>query len=253
MQSLAPEQPGIVRSTIVLTYSALCYLAFLATFLAFVAFVGSILPRQLTAFRVDEPWMAALIDVALVLGFGLQHSIMARPWFKRRWARIVPEPAERATYVLAASVMLAALVALWQPLPGTVWRVESTVGTLLVWTAFAFGWSTVLFTTFLIDHFELFGLRQAWSYATSARIPAATFKTPSVYKLVRHPMQLGFVIALWSAPAMTLDRLALAILMTAYICVALTFEEEDLVSLFGDQYRAYQRAVPRLFPRPWTR
>jgi protein-S-isoprenylcysteine O-methyltransferase Ste14 len=250
MQTITSEQPGAARAAAALTYSAVCYVLFLGTFLAFVAFVGGLLPRPLIPIS-PNPALAGVIDMALVLMFGLQHSAMARPRFKRAWTRIVSEPVERATYVLAASIMLAGLIAFWQPIPGMIWSVDSAEASALLWAVFACGWSTVLFTTFLIDHFELFGLRQAWAYATGRLIPPSTFKTPNVYKLVRHPMQLGFVIAFWAAPVMTFDRFALAALMTTYIAVALIFEERDLVGLFGDQYRAYQRAVPRLLLRPW--
>ena len=188
-----------------------------------------------------------------MVAFGLQHSIMARQGFKRVWTRIVPPVAERATYVLAASIMLGALVALWQPLPGAVWSVQNATGAGVIWGVFTFGWSTVLFTTFLIDHFELFGLRQAWTYATGRSIPEARFKTPNVYRLVRHPMQLGFLIAFWAAPVMTIDRLALATLLTAYVVTALVFEERDLVALFGEEYRSYQQRVPKLLPIFWSR
>jgi methanethiol S-methyltransferase len=200
-----------------------------------------------------SPWQAALIDLGLVVGFGLQHSVMARQWFKRMWTRVVPEPVERATYVLAASLALGTLMTFWQPLPRVLWTVHGTIGGAVAWGVFAFGWATVLFTTFLIDHFELFGLRQAWSYAIGRRIPEATFKTPNVYRLVRHPMQLGFIIAFWAAPVMSADRFALAVLLTGYIVTALIFEERDLVTTFGDEYRQYQERVPRLLPRFWSR
>jgi methanethiol S-methyltransferase len=134
-----------------------------------------------------------------------------------------------------------------------VWSVENATGAGVIWGVFAFGWATVLFTTFLIDHFELFGLRQAWAYATGRSIPEARFKTPNVYRLVRHPMQLGFLIAFWAAPVMTIDRLALATLLTAYVVTALVFEERDLVALFGEEYRSYQQRVPKLLPRLWSR
>jgi len=151
--------------------------------------------------------------------------------------------------VLAASATLGCLIAFWQRLPGTVWAVTAPVPAAILWGLFAFGWLTVLVTTFLIDHFELFGLRQAWTYATGRPMPEATFKTPSAYRLVRHPMQLGFMIALWAAPVMTLDRLALAVALTGYILIALVFEERDLVKTFGEEYRRYQSSVPKLLPR----
>ncbi len=242
-----PSRPGMMRSAAAVTYAVLCYLIFLAAFLGFVAFVAGVLPQSVRL--ASTPLQAALADVALVLVFALQHSVMARQGFKDAWTRIVPKPVERSTYVLAASLALGAVILLWQPLPGAIWTVESPAAAGFLWAVFAFGWATVLFTTFLIDHFELFGLRQAWTYASGRAVPHATFKTPSVYRLVRHPMQLGFVIALWAAPAMTLDRLALAVLFTAYIVTALVFEERDLVRAFGDEYREYQRRVPRLIPR----
>lgn len=253
MNALTAARPGLMRSAAALTYGLLCYLFFLATFLAFVAFAGGFLPHPFAGAFGDATWQAALADLGLVLAFGIQHSCMARPWFKRRLTRVVPEPVERATYVAAASAALGGLIVFWQPIPGEVWRVDSFVGQCVLWAVFAFGWSTVLFTTFLIDHFELFGLRQAWAYATGSQVPAGTFKTPNVYRLVRHPMQLGFVIAFWAVPTMSADRLALAVLLTGYIMTALIFEERDLVTLFGDEYRAYQQRVPRLFPRPWRR
>jgi methanethiol S-methyltransferase len=245
------SSPGLVRAAATLTYASLCYSVFLATFLAFVAFVGGVLPGE--AAPDPNSWRAALIDAGLVLGFGLQHSIMARQGFKRVWTQLVPEPVERATYVLAASVMLACLMDLWRPLPGIVWSIDNGLGAGIMWAVFAFGWATVLFTTFLIDHFELFGLRQAWAYASGRAIPAPTLKTPNVYRLVRHPMQLGFVVAFWAAPVMTFDRLFIAVLLTSYIVTALVFEERDLVAVFGDEYRRYQGRVPRLLPRLWPR
>jgi methanethiol S-methyltransferase len=245
------DSPGMVRATATLAFAVAASLVFFATFLAFIAFVAGVLPPIV---QIDaSPWEAAVIDLGLVVGFGLQHSVMARQGFKRVWTRVVPEPVERAAYVLAASLALGALVAFWQPLPGVLWTVHGTVGNAVAWSAFAFGWATVLFTTFLIDHFELFGLRQAWAYATGRTIPQATFKTPNVYRLVRHPMQLGFIIAFWAAPVMTLDRFAVAALLTGYIVTALIFEERDLVTTFGDEYRQYQKRVPRLLPRLWSR
>jgi protein-S-isoprenylcysteine O-methyltransferase Ste14 len=238
---------GLVRSAAALAYAATCYLLFLSTFVAFIGFVGGMLPAMNHPSMAS--WQAALINLALVLGFGLQHSAMARPAFKRVWTRIVPEPAERATYVLAASLTLLALMVFWRPMPGVIWAVHGAAGTAILWGVFAFGWATVLYTTFLMDHFELFGLRQAWAYAIGRTLPDPTFKTPNVYRLVRHPMQLGFIIAFWAAPIMTIDRLAVAVLLTGYITIALYFEERDLVTIFGGEYRRYQERVPRLLPR----
>jgi protein-S-isoprenylcysteine O-methyltransferase Ste14 len=245
------HSPGLILASATVTFAVASYLVFFATFLAFIAFVAGVLP-QAVHFGAST-WQAALIDMGLVVGFGLQHSVMARQGFKRVWTRVVPEPVERATYVLAASLALGSLIVLWQPLPGALWTVHGTISSTVTWGVFALGWATVLFTTFLIDHFELFGLRQAWTYATGRTIPGATFKTPSVYRLVRHPMQLGFIIAFWAAPIMSIDRFAIALLLTGYIVTALVFEERDLVAAFGDEYRHYQKRVPRLLPRVWVR
>jgi protein-S-isoprenylcysteine O-methyltransferase Ste14 len=249
--TVSDRSPGIVRAAAALVYATVCYLFFVAAFLALVAFLGGVLRAE--AAPDPDPWRAGLIDAGLLLAFALQHSIMARQGFKRFWTRIVPAPVERATYVLAASLMLACMIAFWRPLPGVVWTIESRGGIAVVWAIFAFGWATVLFTTFLIDHFELFGLRQAWAYASGRAIPASTFKTPNLYRCVRHPMQLGFIIAFWAAPVMTLNRLTVTALLTVYIVTALVFEERDLVATFGDEYRRYQKRVPRLLPRLWSR
>jgi len=238
----------MVRATVTLAFAVATYLVFFTTFLAFIAFVAGVLPPLV---QIDaSPWQAAVIDLGLVVGFGLQHSVMARQGFKRVWTRVVPKPVERAAYVLAASLALGALIAFWQPLPGVLWTVHGTVGSAVAWGVFAFGWATVLFTTFLIDHFELFGLRQAWAYATGRTIPQATFKTPNVYRLVRHPMQLGFIIAFWATPAMTVGHLLFAAVTTAYIVVAIQFEERDLIDQHGDTYEAYRRKVGMLVPLP---
>jgi protein-S-isoprenylcysteine O-methyltransferase Ste14 len=247
MTTATSGRPRLLGGVAALAYAGICYLIFLAVFLAFIAFVAGVLLAQADA-NLPAP-IAAIINFGLVLCFALQHSIMARQGFKRIWTRIVPEPVERATYVLAASLALGSLILLWQPMPGLIWTGVGTTAEPVLWTIFAFGWATVLFTTFLIDHFELFGLRQAWSYASGRSIPAATFKSPNVYRLVRHPMQLGFIIAFWAAPAMSLDRLAIAVLLTAYIVVALVLEERDLVAAFGEEYRQYQQRVPKLLPR----
>jgi methanethiol S-methyltransferase len=226
-------------------------LIFLATFLGLVAFVAGVRPGS--AASDPNPWRAALADIGLVLVFGLQHSVMARQGFKRMWMRIVPSPVERATYVLAASLALATPIWFWQPLPGTVWRIEGSAGAAVMGAVFAFGGATVLFTTFLIDHFELFGLRQAWAYASGRSMPEPRFKTerlpsraPSVATRVHHR-------AFWAAPVMTMDRLAIAALLTVYIVTALVFEERDLIAAsatstgatrnaFRNSCRSYGRA-----------
>ena len=191
---------------------------------------------------------AVVIDAALLALFGLQHSVMARPGFKRRWTRIVPPSAERSTYVLAASICLLVLFAAWHPITGNVWRVTAQPWrALLIATALA-GWAIVLLSTFLIDHFDLFGLRQVFARLRGRRHAEHPFKTPFLYRVVRHPIYTGFLIAFWVTPTMTLGHLIFAAVMTGYILMAVRLEERDLIRAFGEQYRDYRRRVPMLIP-----
>jgi protein-S-isoprenylcysteine O-methyltransferase Ste14 len=237
-----------MKRYVILVYGLVCYAAFLATFLYAIWFVFTMdaapsgLLRPLSA-RV-------LIDALLLSVFALQHSIMARQWFKRAWTRVVPAAAERSTYVLFSSFALLLLIRFWQPLLGPVWRVENPMGIMTLRVLFFVGWGTVLVSTFLIDHFELFGLKQVWCFLTGREFTSLGFVTPGPYKFVRHPLYLGFVIAFWSAPTMTAGHLFFAIMTTAYILVAIQFEEHDLVKFHGEQYRSYQKSVSMLTPWP---
>jgi len=194
-------------------------------------------------------WPAALgINLALLGGFGLQHSIMARPAFKRWWTQYIPASLERQTYVLATCLCFGALFLWWQPMTGIVWSVESSAGQYAIYGLRAFGWIFMASSTFLINHFDLFGLRQTWFLAKGREYEPLQFRTPGWYKRVRHPIQLGFLIAFWSAPVMTLGSLVFAIVCTMYILVALVLEERDLVTFFGDDYRDYKKRVRQLIP-----
>lgn len=238
--------------TIYLVFGAISYLIFFATFLYLVAFVSGVpvVPRTVDAGGpITEPLPAVVIDVLLIAVFGLQHSVMARPGFKRRWTRIVPEPVERSVYVLFASIALLVLFSLWHPMPAVIWSVESPPVAALLWSLFGLGWLIVLLSTFLISHFELFGLKQVWGHMRGAASIAPKFRTPFFYRLVRHPLYSGFIIAFWSTPHMTAGHLLLAVGMTFYILVAIRHEERDLVDLFGQQYAEYRVRVGMLTPK----
>ena len=230
-------------------YGLAAYVIFLATFLYAVAFVGGfVVPTQLDAPLRTSLAEALLIDVALLAVFALQHSVMARRWFKERWTQIVPWTIERSTYVLCASLALLLLFWQWRPIGIEIWTVENTVGRAALWTLFALGWTTVLIVTFLINHFDLFGLRQVWLPLVGRPYTHVSFRTPLPYRFVRHPLYFGFLLAFWMTPTMTLAHLVFAVATTAYIVIAIQLEERDLVSQHGPAYQEYQRTVPMLLP-----
>jgi len=236
---------------IYLLFGVVAYLVFFATFLYLIAFVGNC---PAIPFAVDRGPEAALpvaigIDLALIALFGVQHSVMARAPFKAAWTRIVPAPVERSMYVLLASLCLIALFVFWRPIPGIVWSVSSPIAVWALWGLFGLGWLVVLISTFLINHFELFGLRQVWSHARGHEIPAPKFRTPFFYRFVRHPIYAGFVLAFWATPVMTWGHLLLAAGMTIYILIAIGHEERDLVGLFGEEYEAYRGRAGKLIPK----
>jgi protein-S-isoprenylcysteine O-methyltransferase Ste14 len=238
--------------TLYLLFGILVYCLFFATFLYLVAFVGNLPWVPLT---VDRGGPAAgvaeaiVIDLALVALFGVQHSVMARPAFKRAWTRIVPEPIERSIYVLLASLALILLFLSWRPIPALLWSVDNPAAVIAIHALFGLGWLIVLVSTFLISHFELFGLKQVWGHARGGASVAPQFRTPFFYKLVRHPLYSGFILAFWASPRMTAGHLLLAAAMLAYILIAIRHEEHDLVSLFGERYETYRKQVGMLLPR----
>jgi methanethiol S-methyltransferase len=233
-------------------YGLLSYAIFLGVFVYAIGFIGGFLtPTQLDG-APDRPLAQALaIDLGLLAAFALQHSIMARPAFKRWWTRIVPEAAERSTYVLASSLALVALFVYWEPIGGTVWNVPQGTGRMSVIGLYAFGWLLLLYTTFLIDHFDLFGLAQVWRRLTEKSYRPPQFRTPSLYRLVRHPLYIGWLIIVWAAPTMTLAHLVFAVMTTGYILIAIQLEERDLVTAFGNDYVVYRQRTPMLVPRLW--
>jgi protein-S-isoprenylcysteine O-methyltransferase Ste14 len=234
-----------------LIFAILCYAIFFATFLYLIIFVGDLSFATLT---VDTgpggaPATAALIDVGLIALFGLQHSIMARPGFKRAWMRVVPPQAERSVYVLMSSVALMFLFLAWRPIDIIVWNVTSPAISDLLWIGFWLGWLLVLISTFLINHFELFGLQQAYFHLRGREAAPAQFRQPLLYKWVRHPMMLGFFFAFWATPEMTVGHLILAAGMSIYILIAMRYEERDLVGMLGSDYEHYREDVGMLVPR----
>jgi len=228
-------------------YGVVAYGVFFATFLYAIAFVGNLVPQGMDAPPVGPVGVSLLIDLALLGVFALQHSVMARPAFKRWWTRFVPQPVERSTYVLASSLALILLFWQWRPLGGMVWDIDAPAARTLMHVGFAFGWSLVLVTTFLINHFDLFGLRQVWLNLRRQPYTALPFKTPGPYRLVRHPLYVGWFFAFWATPTMTTTHLLFAVATTAYILVAIRFEERDLVR-FHPEYAEYRSRVPMLIP-----
>jgi methanethiol S-methyltransferase len=229
-----------------LSYGLLCYVFFLGVFLRAIWFVWT-MDRPAPQSSLSR---TLLVDAALLASFAVQHSGMARQGFKQAWTRFVPPLLERSTYVLMASLVLLAVVEFWQPLPGVIWTVRSPAAVTLLQVLFLLGWLLLFTCTLLIDHFDLFGLKQAWKYWRNEKYEPPKFRTPGPYRLVRHPLYLGFLIAFWSAPRMTSGHLFFAVMCTGYILLAIQFEERDLITVHGEAYRIYRSGVSMLVPLP---
>jgi methanethiol S-methyltransferase len=237
-----------MKRALALAYGLLCYAVFFATFLYAIGFLGNFLvPNSIDASAVSSLGEALAIDIGLLALFAIQHSVMARPAFKRWWVRIVPAVAERSTYVLLSSLALILLFWQWRPIGTLIWNVDSETARLLLYAGFASGWILLLVSTFLINHFDLFGLRQVWLYFRGRPYTDIAFRTPSLYKVVRHPLYVGWLLIFWCAPTMSAAHLLFAVLSTAYILIAIQFEERDLTRAFPE-YADYRRRVPMLIP-----
>jgi len=232
-------------------YGGLAYLASFAAILYLIAFVGDLpVPRTIDSGPAAALPAAIAIDLLLIGLFAIQHSVMARPAFKRLWTRLVPSAIERSTYGLFASLALALLFWFWRPIDGVVWSAADPIAVTVLQAAFWAGWGLVLLSTFLINHFELFGLQQVHARWRGSELPPPEFRTPSLYRWVRHPLYLGLLIGFWATPTMTPGHLLFALVNTGYILLGVSLEERDLVAVFGDRYRRYREQVSMLVPLP---
>jgi methanethiol S-methyltransferase len=244
-------RPAIPQRILIVAYGAVSYVMFLAAILHSIGFVGGFaVPRTVDHSVAAPAGQAVAVNVLLLALFAVQHSVMARPAFKRWWTRFVPQPVERSTYVLASSLVLFLMFWQWRSLPTVVWDVTSPAGRVVLWALFGLGWATVFAATFMISHLELFGLRQVYLAWRGQPESDKGFRTPLLYRLVRHPLMLGFVIAFWAAPTMTAGHLLFAVATTGYILIALQLEERDLVAALGSDYIEYRRRVRMLVPLP---
>jgi protein-S-isoprenylcysteine O-methyltransferase Ste14 len=232
-------------------YGAVCYVIFLATFLYAIGFVSDFaVPKTIDSGMPGPIGQALLVNVVLLGIFAVQHSVMARPGFKAVWTKIVPRPVERSTYVLFSSAALILLYWQWRPMTDIVWNVDNDIARNAIWVMFALGWLLVLISTFLINHFDLFGLRQVYLYLRETRYTELPFQIASFYKIVRHPLLLGFIIAFWAAPTMTVGHLVFTLATTAYMLIAIQFEERDMVRFHGQAYVEYRQRVRMIVPLP---
>ena len=234
-----------------MAFAIIAYAIFFATFLYLIAFVGDLdfAPRTVDVGPDSPVGIAVAVDVALIALFGLQHSVMSRQGFKRWWTRVVPWAVERSVYVLMASLALIILMTLWRPIDTIVWNVGDPLVSDLIWVVFWLGWGMVLLSTFLLNHFELFGLQQAWFHVRGRPWEKPVFRQPLFYRWIRHPLYLGFFMAFWAAPEMTAGHLLLAGGMSVFMLIAIQYEEKDLVALFGRDYEDYRQRAGMLLPR----
>jgi len=235
-----------------------CYFTFFFTFLALIAFVGNlpmhfgwlmgIMPKSIDSLPGNISFYSITINLLFIALFGVQHSIMARQWFKSAITKVLPQSLERSIFVLVSSLILIVMMVFWQPMTSNIWTVKNPIGQTIIWLLFAFGWGLVLFSSFIINHFDLFGLRQTYLAMVHKEYKDLPFQIKSLYKLVRHPLYLGFILGLWAIPSMSAGHLLLSIGFTVYIFIGVIFEERDLISIFGEDYRTYKKKTPMICP-----
>ncbi len=238
-----------MNKLLVSLYGIVSYVVFFLSFLYAIGFVGNlVVPKSIDSGEPGTVIFSLIINLLLLSLFAVQHSVMARPGFKKWFIRFIPVAVERSTYVLLSSLILFLLYYCWQSMPEIIWNIESSIGRLILMSLFWFGWLFVLLSTFMINHFDLFGLRQVYINFKGQEYSEIEFRTVGLYKLCRHPIMLGFIIAFWATPTMTVGHLLFAVVTTAYIFIALQFEERDLIKYFGDMYKTYKKNVPMVFP-----
>ena len=251
IQTDTQRSSGTASKRLAFVYGSISYLIFLGTVLYAIGFIGNLVaPKSIDSGAPIPVFQAVLVDALLLGLFAVQHSVMARSAFKTWWARIIPPPIERSTYVLLASLLLLLLFWQWQPLPGVVWNVDQPIGHAVLLGLYGIGWVFVIYCTFLISHFDLFGLQQVYYHLKEKQPPPVTFQAHGLYKLVRHPLMVAFLIAFWVTPRMTFGHLLFALGASGYICLGVLLEERDLVRTFGESYTSYQQRVFMLFPWP---
>jgi protein-S-isoprenylcysteine O-methyltransferase Ste14 len=232
-------------------YGLSAYVLFFGVYAYLIGFVtGFVVPWTIDKPAGQQPWLAATVDLLLLVGFGVQHSVMARPGFKRWWTKFVPQPIERSTYVMISNALMILMFVFWMPLPAAVWHVEAQAWRCVIWSVALAGWLLVPAASLLINHFDLFGTRQVWLHLKGKPYTQLPFRTPFLYKLVRHPLYVGWLLAFWATPTMTAGHLLFAIVQSAYILIAIRFEERDLRELHGEAYEDWRQGTGMLVPRP---
>ncbi len=253
--ALGSNPSSMAGGIVAVLYGVAAYVFFLVTFLYAIAFVGNfVVPKTIDSGEAGPVAVAVLVNALLLGLFAVQHSVMARPAFKRWWTKVVPPSVERSTFVLLATAVLALLCWQWRAIPEPIiWSVSNPFAAMILWAIFWIGWLVLLVSTFLLNHFELFGLRQVYARLRGYDLPEPEFRTPLLYKSVRHPLYLGFLLAFWATPTMSAGHLLFAVASTGYIFIGIWFEERDLVAQFGDQYRQYRKRVWMVVPLPGRR